>query len=100
MRFSEGNLEIGPTDLSAFLACRHKTALDMAVARGLREAPKWNDPAVAILQKRGQYHERRYTAELASHGLNILSIENHHGEEAVRRTLEAMKAGADAIVQG
>ena len=100
MRFSEGNLEISPTDLSGFLACHHKTALDMAVARGLREAPKWNDPAVAILQKRGQDHERRYSAELASHGLNIVNLEDYHGEEAVRRTLEAMKAGADAILQG
>ena len=72
----------------------------MAAARGLREAPGWNDPAVAILQKRGQDHERRYTAELADHGLNIVNVEDYHGEDAVRRTLEAMKAGADAILQG
>ena len=100
MRFSEGNLEISPTDLSGFLACHHKTALDMAVARGLREAPRWKDPAVTILQQRGQEHERRYAAELARHGLNIVNFEDYHGEEAVRRTLEAMKAGADAILQG
>jgi predicted RecB family nuclease len=100
MRLSEENLEINPTDLSGFLACHHKTALDMAVARGLREAPRWNDPAAAILQKRGQDHERRYAAELASHGLNIVNLEDYHAEEAVRGTLEAMKAGADAILQG
>src|SRR5580704_7645719 len=100
MRVSEGILDLSPTDLSGFLACRHKTALDMAAARGLREAPRWNDPAAAILQKRGQDHERRYAEELASRGLKIVSIEDYHGEEAVRRTLEAMKTGADAILQG
>lgn len=75
MRVSEGILDLSPTDLSGFLACHHKTALDMAVARGLREAPKWNDPAVAILQKRGQEHERRYAAELRSRGLTIVDLE-------------------------
>lgn len=100
MRVSEGILDLSPTDLSGFLACHHKTALDMAVARGLREGPKWNDPAVAILQKRGQGHERRYAAELRSRSLTIVNLEDYHGEQAVRRTWEAMKAGADAILQG
>src|SRR3981189_3614370 len=100
MRFSEGNLEISPTDLSGFLACHHKTALDMTVARGLREAPKLNDPYVPILQQRGRQDERRYAEELKGRNLNIINLEKYQGEEAVRRTLEAMKAGADAILQG
>lgn len=100
MRFSEANFEINPTDLSGFLACHHKTALDMAVARGLREAPKWRDPAVALLQKRGEEHERRYAEKLESRGLNVVNVEEYNGEEAVGRTLDAMAAGADAILQG
>ena len=50
MRVSEGILDLSPTDLSGFLACHHKTALDMAVARGLREAPKWNDPQLLFFK--------------------------------------------------
>jgi hypothetical protein len=37
-------LILSPTDLSSFLACRHKTGLDLAVARGALAKPEWSDP--------------------------------------------------------
>ena len=99
MRATGPTLELSASDLSYFLACRHRTALDLAVAQGLRSAPAWVDPALALLQQRGLDHERLYVEQLLESGLKALDVTPHAGEHAVSRSIDAMRAGADLIIQ-
>lgn len=87
------------SDLAHFLACRHRTAVDLSVIYGGRPAPSWVDPAMALLQERGLIHERQYVNALQSQGLRIIDLADHVGQDAAERTLEAMRGGADIIVQ-
>ena len=45
----DGALVLSATDLSNFLGCRHRTALDMAVAYGERKRPHFEDPLLEVL---------------------------------------------------
>jgi hypothetical protein len=92
-------LELSATDLSVFLGCRHRTALDLAVAHGQRRAPKWLDPAAVILQQRGLHHEYRYTQSLEAQGLKIADLQEYSGEDLAARSLEAMREGMDVLFQ-
>ena len=82
MRASGPTLELSASDLSYFLACRHRTALDLAVARGARAAPSWVDPSLALLQQRGLDHERLYVEQLLEQGLQAIDITPHAGPDA------------------
>ncbi|HJU24278.1 MAG TPA: TM0106 family RecB-like putative nuclease, partial [Casimicrobiaceae bacterium] len=99
MRAVGPNIELSASDLSYFLACRHRSALDLAVARGLRSAPDWIDPAIEILRQRGLEHERRYTDRLRAQGLAVAELAAHEIDGAAERSIEAMRAGADVILQ-
>lgn len=99
MRMRASDLELSATDLSQFLGCRHRTALDIAVAQGKRAVPKWLDPVAVILQQRGLDHEYKYTQALAAQGLAIANLEEHSGEDAEARSLEAMREGVDVLFQ-
>ena len=91
--------DLSASDLSNFLACHHRTALDMAVALRLRTAPRWVDPAVAVLQERGFKHERNYANHLKEQGLSTTDIAAHNSQPAVVATLRAMASGIDVILQ-
>ena len=99
MRLIESALELSASDLSRFLGCHHRTGLDLAVAHGQLSRPTWVDPALRVLQKRGLEHERQYVDALAAQGLTAMDLSEHEGLSAQQRTLEAMRAGADLIVQ-
>ncbi|MCL4813490.1 MAG: TM0106 family RecB-like putative nuclease, partial [Vicinamibacteraceae bacterium] len=109
MHRAHDSLVLAPTDLSAFLGCRHRTGLDLAAAFGLLEKPVWTSAALQALQQRGAEHERRYVESLRASGLRVVEVETVTGatrddgrpDVAVRvaATLEAMRAGADVIVQ-
>jgi uncharacterized protein len=101
MRVIGTDLVLSATDLSNFLSCRHRTALEMAEAYGKRKRPYFHDPLVEILQQRGDDHEKAYVDLLRSGGRDVVDLNGITGrEEAIRRTLEAMRAGAHVIVQG
>src|SRR5829696_1348293 len=88
-----GRLHLSPSDLNNFLACEHRTALDLARARGeilLQRIPR---PDAELIAERGRAHLER----LRERGLEVTQIEP--GEGAAEATLEAMKAGADVIHQ-
>ena len=54
MKKTDAGVVFTPTDLSSFLACRRKTALDHAVVRGeLPRPPKQNDDFLEILRPYG-----------------------------------------------
>lgn len=99
MRLNGSNLELSASDLSQFLGCRHRTALDLAVACGERQAPDWIDPVAAILRERGLDHERSYAESLRATGLTIVDLAESADSGAEARTLEAMRSGAHYILQ-
>jgi uncharacterized protein len=99
MRFINGHLSASPTDLANFLACRHKTALDRLVAEGKLAKPHVVDPLAEILRERGEEHERRYVNQLRAQGLRMADVAGATFDERIERTLDAMRAGADVIVQ-
>ncbi len=74
MRTVGHHTDLSPTDLAQFLACRHRTALDLAVARGLRTAPAWADPTLDLLRERGLRHEHAYVETLRAAGLGIVDL--------------------------
>ena len=92
-------LELSASDLSQFVGCRHRTALDMSVASGLREAPSYVDPLVLVLQERGLDHERSYANSLRAKGLAVTDISEQSGDEAVASSFIAMRAGSDVVLQ-
>jgi uncharacterized protein len=52
-----------------------------------------------VLQQRGLDHERAYTAALRAEGLVVVDLADHTGVGAVARSLDAMRAGTDVILQ-
>lgn len=99
MRAAGTTIELSASDVSQFLGCRHRTALDLAVAKGLRSALEFLNPALDVLQQRGFEHERRYVDALRREGFEVLDLTEGATEHVIRRTSEAMRAGADVIVQ-
>jgi len=99
MRTSGSTIELSASDLSWFLGCRHRTALDLAVAHGQRKAPNWVDPVLELLRERGLAHERRYADALRAKGLTVIDLAEYSGSDAVERSLNAMRAGTNFILQ-
>jgi uncharacterized protein len=99
VRSSGLTIELSASDLSQFLGCRHRTALDLAVAHGQREAPTWIDPVMLVLQQRGLDHERGYAAALRAEGLVVVNLAEYAGDDAVARSRDAMRAGTNVILQ-
>ncbi len=103
MRASGELVLLAPTDLSGFLACRHRTGLDLAAARKILTRPRAEDPFAAILQRLGEEHEQRYVASLRARGLRVVAIAQgepaRDHEQESRDTRAAMRDGADVIVQ-
>lgn len=97
MRTIDGSLVISPSDLSNFLACRHRAGLELAAALKVIERPRFVDPYAAMLQQHGVDHEHAYIGSLRAAGKNVVDLSN--AVEATGKTLEAMRRGADAIVQ-
>src|SRR5262249_51676484 len=101
MRNISEQIVLSATDLSNFLNCRHRTALELGEARGKRTRPRFHDPVLEALFARGLEHEHQYVATLERDGRRIIGLSQFKDRtEAVARTVEAMYSGADTIVQG
>lgn len=104
MRVRSGRLTSSPTDLANFLACRHKTELDLLAACGRIARPTWEDPLVDVLRQRGLEHERAYVNSLRAEGVRVIDLSRDDSvriadEAAGALTTAAMREGADVIVQ-
>ena len=100
MKSHERSLRLSATDLSNFLACRHRIGLEMAAVAGKVRKPRFDDPQLEALFRRGLEHERAHVEALGSGGRNVVDLsEAPNHELAVERTLAAMRDGADVIVQ-
>src|SRR5688572_10255813 len=95
MKFLSDSFQLTATDLANHLGCKHLTQLNRSVALGEIKKPDWNDPALAILAKRGAEHEKAYVDYLRNKGLNIVDLKN----QSVDATLNAMLEGIDVITQ-
>src|SRR5947209_4782054 len=95
------DLVLSATDLANFLACRHRTALDMAVAFGARDRVYRRDPLLEILWQRGIEHEKRYVESLRNDCATVVDLGDVDDPvEQVVATLEEMHRGIEVIVQG
>ena len=75
MQSRDGALQLSATDLANFLSCRHRTALDMAVAAGKRERPAHSeDPLLQLVLDRGLAHEKEYVDWLKAQGHNVADL--------------------------
>lgn len=90
-------IQLSATDLAQYLACPHRTALDLAVAYGRRKAPFRHDPMIDVLRARGLEHERSFVHSLRVLGLSVVELAGP--EPQVEATIEAMRRGTDLIVQ-
>ncbi len=100
MRDENGRLSLTATDLSNFLNCRHRTALELSEAWGRRTRPIWFDPWRESLFARGLEHERSYVSSLRAAGKQLEDLSDITArDEVVAATIDAMRAGAQVIVQ-
>src|ERR1700681_906427 len=94
-------IRFSASDLVGHLDCHHLTALDAAVARGSITRPKIWDPVLQTLVERGIAHEQEYVETLKQSGISVVEIAGGGiNPSQVDKTVAAMQAGADAIVQG
>lgn len=101
MRSLAGGITLSATDLSHFLNCRHRTALELGEARGRQKRPQFNDPVLEALLARGLEHERQYVASLDNGGRKVVNLgEVKDRNNAIAQTLAALSAGVDVVVQG
>jgi hypothetical protein len=96
-----GTVQLTASDLVGHLNCRYLTSLDLAVANGKVAKPRIRDPVSELLAQRGALHEEAYVGHLMANGFSTTVIDGVGVDaSAVAQTLEAMKAGAQIIVQG
>ncbi len=102
MRLVVDQLILSATDLSKHLACSHLTEVDRARSEKRLDVEPWRDPSVEHRKERGLAHEKAYVDSLLAQGKDVVDLRNPDGEpteDAVTRTIEAMRAGKEVIVQ-
>jgi predicted RecB family nuclease len=100
MRLDAGTLVLSATDLSHFLNCRHRTALEVGEAHGTRQRPHWADPLLDALFARGLEHERRFVSSLRAAGNEVLDLTGITSrDEALAATRAGMRTGVEVLVQ-
>jgi predicted RecB family nuclease len=99
MRVNENKTVLTATDLANHLSCCHLTMLDLRLAKGEVAEPTWSSPHLRVLQERGREHERNYIESLRAKGMAIVDLSAETTENAKEATSNAMRAGAQVIVQ-
>ena len=101
MQVIDGRVWLSPSDVTAYLACTHLTALSLRVARGeLPEQPPPGEEAQLVFRK-GLEHERAYLERLRADGLSVAVLEQDGDWGRARdETLLAMRSGVDVVYQG
>lgn len=92
---------LSATDLMSFTGCRHATGLDLRYMRGEAGLIPCNDSDdAALLQARGDAHERAYLTSLKVKGLTVAEVARGRLEENAALTRELLQQGPDIIFQG
>jgi uncharacterized protein len=101
MRKIFDRIQLSATDLVGHTNCEHLTELDLRCVAGELPKPAQWDPMLEILRERGFRHEAAFIQHLESSGLTVAKIDGVGIDDAyVEATIDAMKGGADVIVQG
>ena len=90
-----------PSALNRFLACEHRTYLDILERRGQMRGLRLL-PDMSLLFERGDRHEDAVVAGLAAEGLDVVALEDKDAtvEERAERTIAAMREGRGILHQG
>ncbi len=101
MRLNDDNsLLLSPSDLNNYVACRHRTALDLRRARGEIKLHKVPRPDADLVAAKGEQHEAAHLDHLRSQRLTIVEVPDTTSlADRVAETEEAMRAGADIVYQ-
>jgi len=101
MQLRDGQFHFSPSDINGFLACEHLTRLELAVARGDRKKPAFENPEAELIKRKGDEHEAAYLAALRERGLRVEEIAfDFDWAEAAEATAVAIRAGIEVIYQG
>ena len=100
MQIEGSNLLLSASDLANHLACKHLTELNRMAAEGVLEKPFRTDPILETLIERGNQHEEAYVDSLKADGNQVVEIDTRDVELAKQKTIDAIKSGAEVIVQG
>lgn len=73
--------------------------LDLQAAHGGLSPPTFRDPMLEVLQQRGFEHESQYLDHLRDRGMSVVEVTAEGDGSAFDATVEAMRSGADVIVQ-
>lgn len=93
------DVHLSPTALNRFLACEHRTYLDLLDQRGELHAER-RPPKMQLLFERGERFEEAEVQKLRDGGKTVVSCEHGTYEERAQKTLAAMRDGAEVIHQG
>ena len=96
MRIDDGRLALSPSDIHHYLACRHRTALDVRRARGELELRRVPRPDAELIAERGRRHEAEFLQRLLDEGQDVARI---GPDDAFAATEHAMREGRDVIYQ-
>jgi predicted RecB family nuclease len=101
MRVHEERVWLSPSDVTAYLACEHLTALSLQVARGVLPEPPSPGEQAELLFRKGLEHEHAYLERLRAQGLSVTAIQLEDGDwpRATEETLAAMRAGVEVVYQ-
>src|SRR5687768_12016256 len=98
MKKEGSTILLSASDLSAHIACRHLTDLNLNSLNGLIKKQFFDDPTLELLKQRGMEFEQKYLHQLRSEGRSICAAENN-GYLTTSETIEAMQGGFDIIYQ-
>jgi predicted RecB family nuclease len=88
------------TEIANFLACPHLLTLQRAEARGEIAKPVFHDPGADLLRELGNRHEQTFFHHLAeTKDVVEIPTADISWADAVARTVEALRRGADAVYQ-
>jgi uncharacterized protein len=92
---------LSPSALNRFLACEHRTYLDIRERRGELKGLRL-PPDMSLLFERGDRHEDAVVTRLVAEGLDLVALEDEEAspDERARRTVAAMQEGRGILHQG
>ena len=101
MRRFGGSILLSATDLMRFMGCPHATYLDLQYLNGVAGLKPCEDSEdAALLQARGDAHEKAHLEALKARGLKVLEIDRGDLTENANLTRELLAQGADVVFQG
>jgi len=89
-----------PSELTAFLSCKHLSDRDRAAKAKLITKPHFHDPLKEVLSRQGIEHEKGYLEKLKKEGKKMTIIPDGEEGDKYKKTEDAIIKGFDVIYQG